>query len=172
VRKIGSLTLLLGFIVLLLASCGQGDTQDQPRQTANSGESTPPTEDILYENKELGLRVYQAPEWELDQEGESETFNVAFQRDKLKALITFVSPELPLDKIKQELITGSEPVQVLEESDTYLALQSKRKEPIRTDIYIEQTDQYTIIYTFKTPAHLYPTNKPHMDMFKAHVHVF
>ncbi|MDQ0339907.1 hypothetical protein J2S00_002702 [Caldalkalibacillus uzonensis] len=157
----------------MVSGCGQTELAQQPLNHPDEGTagSSTQTQDILYENSEVGIKVYQLPGWEVGKEGEADTFNVTFHRDNLKAIITLVSSDLSLEEIKQTLVTGAGPVEILEETDTYLALQSKRKEPVRTDIYIEQQEEQTVIYTFMTPAEAYAENQPYMESFKQNVAV-
>ncbi|QZT33960.1 hypothetical protein HUR95_00520 [Caldalkalibacillus thermarum TA2.A1] len=166
---------MLILVASLLSAGGCGQTEQASQQSNPSAEETAdsiaPTQDILYENSDVGIKVYQLPGWEVGKEGKSDTFNVTFHRDNLKAIITLVSSDLSLEEIKQTLVTGAGPVEIIEETDTYLALQSKRKEPVRTDIYIEQLEEQTVIYTFMTPAEAYTENQPYMESLKQNVAV-
>lgn len=161
VKKI--LTIIVVLTVLAGSGCAkeakQIDTQHQHQA-------------IVYENPEVGLRVYETLNWAIDKDTTRTQSNVMFANGNLKAIITMIPNSKSFEEIKQELKIGAGKVTVITETDDYLAFQSDRQESIRTDIYISEHGGHIAIITFMTPLNDYESNLGKMESFKSSVELY
>ena len=157
-------TLIIMFVLSFLAVNGCTQTQE-PKDMEQE-------KVIQYENGEVGLRVYEAQSWMMDEEAKTKQFSVTFINDYSKAIITVISNEKSFEEIKRELKVGAGKVSVLEETNDYLAFKSERLESIRTDIYISQKGGHIGIVTIMTPLKNYESNQNSIQAFVNNVELF
>ncbi|KUO58990.1 MAG: hypothetical protein APF84_05915 [Gracilibacter sp. BRH_c7a] len=159
--------IMLAITLLAVNGCSQAE---QPENMDK--EQTDNTKIILYENTQVGLRVYETKNWVTNQEPTAEPFSVTFSNEHSKAILSVISNEKSFEEIKRELKVGAGKVIVLEEIGDYLAFQSERLESIRTDIYIEQIGARIGIITFMTPLKDYELSQDSIEAFKKNIELF
>lgn len=156
------LIFILALVLLAVSGCTQAE---QPKDMEQKQE-------VLYENTEVGLRVYKTQNWVIDEEPTTKEFSVTFRDDYSKAIITVISNEKSFEEIKRELKVGAGKVSVLEETSDYLAFKSDRLESIRTDIHISQKGGHIGIVTIMTPLKNYESNQNSIQAFVNNVELF
>ncbi len=154
-----TLLFILALILIAVSGCSQAE---QPKDIEQKQE-------VLYENTEVGLRVYKTQNWVIDEEPITKEFSVTFRNDYSKAIITVTSNEKSFEEIKRELKVGAGKVSVIKETNDYLAFKSERAESIRTDIYIIQRGAHTGIVTFMTPLKDFESNQGNIEAFNKNV---
>ncbi|MBB5174652.1 hypothetical protein [Texcoconibacillus texcoconensis] len=164
--------LILTFVGLY--GCSQDDVtkSEHAENETKSSEQELATQEILYENTEWDIKVYETSDWMLDKEVTGESFNVTFEKDLLKAIVTIIPNEKSFDEIKQELQVGAGNVSIEEEKEDFLAFKNERKETIRTDIYLKQEGDYTGIISFMTPESDWEINQEKIETFKGNIDLF
>lgn len=127
-------------------SSEQAATIEENAPTNTASESTPSdTKQVIYSNIDTGLVVYQTDGWTLEKETETDKgLNITFGNEKVKGILTIISTDKSFDDIKNELKIGAGKVEIIDESDEYLAFKSLRKESMRTDIYINRLEEECI----------------------------
>lgn len=134
--------------VALMTACSseQAATIEENAPTNTASESTPSdTKQVIYSNIDTGLVVYQTDGWTLEKETETDKgLNITFGNEKVKGILTIISTDKSFDDIKNELKIGAGKVEIIDESDEYLAFKSLRKESMRTDIYINRLEEECI----------------------------
>ncbi|MCP8615423.1 hypothetical protein [Salirhabdus salicampi] len=149
------LSLIFMFLlVIVLAACKNENQRDENHQ--NKFDDRKEEQEVLYDNDDFNLIVYETDSWNVDEEKKDEhKLIVSFQNEQSTAIITSVNTEKNFDEIKQELKTASGNVEIIQNSANQISFKSKRKSSIRTDIYLEKQDHHTYIYSFKTPVAKY-----------------
>lgn len=126
---------------------------------------------ILYNNHELGLTILETENWQVINEVK-QPFNVLFENDKMKALITIISNESSFSSIKEELVESAGNVTIIEEKDSFITYISNRKESIRTLVYLYSFQEQTGIVTFITPEEDYVSNIEEIELFHSNIYFF
>ncbi|WP_054752056.1 hypothetical protein [Piscibacillus salipiscarius] len=62
--------------------------------------------------------------------------------------MTIFDTQKSFNQIKDELIAGAGDVEVIEEEEDYFSYQSKNKESIKTEVYLKQNGQQTLVLSF------------------------
>ena len=161
-----TLLFVLISLVLALSGCGKGESASNSEPIIDPAVEEVTQRLLLLEDEDASVRVYETPGWQLEQEAETEQFQATFQHEKLKAIMTTVSNEMPLAEIKRDVKVGAGKVTIIEEKDDYLAFQSDRKESIRSDVFIEKGQADTLVMIFMTPVELYEGNKEHIEALR------
>ncbi|MFC4410909.1 hypothetical protein ACFOZY_10820 [Chungangia koreensis] len=158
------LSIILVILAILAAGCGKEEAPQADEQKGSQSEET-----VLYVNPEQGIEITNGEGWTKKEEI-SEPFNVRFENEKATVIITMISNKKSVDEIKDELISGAGEVTILEEEDHSVSFQTKRKESIRSDVFIERSDEESRVIIFMTPAGEYENNKAKFDEFKENIH--
>ncbi|MDR5658854.1 hypothetical protein RH915_05070 [Serpentinicella sp. ANB-PHB4] len=161
-NKVFLLTLIL--ILLIASGCSKKhvDTENQNIQEKA----------VLYENIDLGFRVFESSQWNVGEESTNGSFNVTFENNKLKAIVTILTSEKSVDEIKNDLKTGTRKANIIQDTKDSLIFESERKESIRTEIYIKDNRANKGIITFMTPVKDYENNKDAIDEFRRNLQFF
>ncbi|KHF38705.1 hypothetical protein [Halalkalibacter okhensis] len=170
-KRKNHVTALLAYLMcslLLLGGCASA-TGSGSQEVTDIEEVTEHEQVVMYENSDKGIKVYELPNWEFEEQLEKDQFNVIFQSDKGKAIITVLDSIKDVEDIKNELMIGVGTSTIIEETDHYFAFESERKESIRADIYIEQQGQKVTILTFMTPLDDYEEKIESIEEFKQHI---
>jgi len=158
------LSVLLGILVILIAGCGN---EKAPEAQEKKGDQ--PDESVLYINPEQGLEITNSEGWTKKEEI-SDPFNVRFENEKSTVIISEISIKKSVDEIKDELISSAGKVTLLNEDDNSVSFQTDRKESIRSDVFVEQSDEENRVIIFMSPAAEYEKNKVKFDEFKENIH--
>jgi hypothetical protein len=155
--------------LLLLGACGNESSQSNLEKNSEPNQK----EETKYLYESQSFKVIELPGWtESKDESTDDKANVMFQNGKLKAVVTVVSNEKSLEQIKNELKTALGSAEEIEDSDHYMSFKSNRKESIRTDIYLNRSDEQTGILIFMTPLQNFETSKAKIEEFKNNVQYF
>lgn len=157
------LSILLGILAILIAGCGNGGAPEAEEQKGNQ-----PGESVLYEN-EQGLKITNSEGWTKKEET-SDPFNIRFENEQSTAIISVISNEKSVEEIKDELISGAGEITILDEGDDFVSFQTDRKESIRSDVFVERSDEESRVIIFMTPAADYEKNKAKFDEFRENIH--
>jgi len=150
-------------VILLLSACGTNKVSEEKQGSQNEKEA-------LY--KSDYFTVFSIEGWSLEKESTNRTLNVIFSKDQTKAIITSLSVKKSNEEIKTDLINGAGNVEIIENKDDYVSFKTKLKTSIRTDIYIKESNNQTIVVTFMTPDLNYENAKKDEEKFlnKVEVH--
>ncbi|MCG1027458.1 hypothetical protein J5S49_04055 [Virgibacillus halodenitrificans] len=142
-----SALLLLLLVLILLAGCGG------TKEAKGTGSAETADLKMMYENEEFNLKVKETDGWKLAKANvNGSKLNAKFEKDTINAIISSLTTKKSFKIIKNELVTGAEKVEILEEKENYISFESTMKTKIRTDIYLEKQGDYTYIFTFVTPV--------------------
>lgn len=159
---------LILVVNLLLSACGNNDSQTAQQEVTEIQDKK-----IIYTNDKWGITVFEAEGWVQSTSNYDQTFsdslNLIYQNETLKAIITIVSNNKSLEDIKKEIMISLGNVDVLEDSNTFLTLKTNRKESIRIDIYFNRNELHTGIITFMVPLDKYEANKNKISDFRDNV---
>lgn len=122
----------------------------------------------LYENEEFGVLVHELEGFVLKKETER---TATFMNEKLTVIISVIKEMKSKQEIKDELLKGIGEVTMIADDDHYIAWKSDRKESIRTDVYIDETTERTILIMFMTPLKDYQINESKIELFKDKVEI-
>lgn len=156
------LSIVLVVLAILAAGCGK---EEAPQAEGKKGSQSEKT--VLYES-DKGLKITNGDGWTKKEEI-SEPFNVRFENEKATVIISKISNKKSNGEIKDELISGAGEVTILAEEDNSVSFQTERKESIRSDVYIERSDEESRVIIFMTPAEEYENNKAKFDEFKDNI---
>ncbi|RPF53248.1 hypothetical protein [Aquisalibacillus elongatus] len=159
---LNKLCLVLVAGLLVLSGCG-ADAEEKDQQEDQAKEET---KDTLYE--EGGLVVSNVSGWSIGKE-KKEPLTVNFNHQDLKAIATVVETEKDFNQIKDELLAGAGDVEVIEEQEESFSYQTKNKESIRTDVYLEQDEEQTLILSFLSKTNVYEDVKETIEEFQSAV---
>ncbi|MCD8500736.1 MAG: hypothetical protein LRY71_02450 [Bacillaceae bacterium] len=127
-----------------------------------SNETLQEAEKMLYENDHTGIRIGDVEGFILKQEGDK---TVTFTNETVTAIISVLETGRTKEEIKDELLKGIGNVTFIEETDKYIAWKSDRNESIRTDVYLKENKQYSVLVVFMTPMKDYQQNSNKIKTF-------
>lgn len=160
--------LVISFLFLSFASaCGNSkDSQANPDSTTDVGTNGAETEkgDGKYLYETANLKLMDTPGWELEENGEDG--NIVFVNNGVKAILTEVSKDKPLEEITEELIFSFKNAEILESRQDHLLLKTKRNESVVADIYFYPGERETSILIFMTREDEYESKKPIIEKLK------
>ncbi|UFT98902.1 hypothetical protein KO561_17165 [Radiobacillus kanasensis] len=162
-----SVILLIFISLFVLGACQSGKGEDVQHNAEVNTEQEP---NYLYESETV--KVTETLGWQHQNPTNKGEENILFQNGNVKAILTSVSNEKPLEEIKSELKASFANSETMEESETYLSLKSNHQEVIRTDIYLNSGEEKTDILIFMTPSGEYENNQEIIEEFKQNVHYF
>ncbi|WP_209123999.1 hypothetical protein [Alkalihalobacillus sp. BA299] len=148
--------------LMIVTGCSSDSTTKSEQTQAES-------EEILFENTDVGLKIYESSNWIIEQEVYVQNLNVTFQNDTLKAIVSVIPSEKTMEQIKKELQLGDGLITVLEEKDDYFSFHTNQKESIRSDLYIEQDQGKTLIVTFMSPLEDFESYLEEIEEFKGNI---
>lgn len=172
--KFLKLTLLLCVALIILAGCS---TKTTSKEAKNSNSSLSTSSDkashtILYQNRNLGLTLYQTDQWKkiYDKANIKET-NVVFKENKIQAIVTVVSLKNSISLIKKDLLKSVKNPKILSESNTSLDFESGMKEKMRITSNFKKKSNHIYIFSFVTPADQYGSQKSVVQTFMDNVSI-
>jgi hypothetical protein len=171
-RQAGIMIVFLSLVVLLLGACGdKADEADQVNepQSGKTDQVNEPAGNVLYENNNHGLKVFEAEGWTLKKESTADPLSVVFTNGRVDAIISVLGDDKSFQKIKEELKAASGSVQVTDEKEDSLSYRSDRKESIRTDVFLRKGDGRVFVITFMTPNASYEANAGTIHDFQKHI---
>ncbi|GEK88816.1 hypothetical protein SAMN04488100_10446 [Alkalibacterium putridalgicola] len=160
----------LVFLVFALTLVGCGDDIPADTKAENTVQNDVVEEsDSLYTNDERGISISPNMEWQFESESKSDNLNIVLKHNKLKAIVSSVSPTRSFEDIKKELMKGSGDVAVLSDEADYLSYQSKLKKAVRTDVYFrEHNDEQNVIMIFMSSSENYQENQEKIESLVSH----
>ncbi|WP_078430052.1 hypothetical protein [Alkalihalobacterium alkalinitrilicum] len=162
-RKKTLFCLLAGIMILTGCSSASSTISEQTDEKS---------EQLLFENIDVGIKIYETSDWTLEQEVYTENLNATFQYETLKAIVSIVPSEKTMEQIKQELQLNDGLITVLNETDTYYSIQTNQKESIRSDLFIEHDHGKTLILTFMSPSEDFESYYEEMEQFKENIKLY
>lgn len=156
--------IFLFVFILILAGCSEKSPLEVEADGSEKQENT-----ILYENVEHGLMIDEVQGWSYTKEV-LQPFNVSFTNDQASVIVSILSNEKTVEEMKDEILLGAGDVTIIEEDEDALSYKTNRKESVRTNLYIERTENDTRLLIFMTPFNEYEKNKEKFDRFKSNIH--
>ncbi|ENH98403.1 hypothetical protein J416_00409 [Gracilibacillus halophilus YIM-C55.5] len=145
---------------IFLVACGQNEQSNQGDESPTNDASS----QILYENEIFQIDAVEG--WQLDEPSQKTDGNVVFTYGKTQAIVTTVSSDESMDELKSKAVGSfSNHVEVIEEKEQYLAVQTNRKENIIGDIYFHQGSNRHLIVIFMTPEKVHEQNQKMIETF-------
>ena len=127
---------------------------------------------VMYENEKAGIQILESSNWMLDSEVSTEPFNVTFKQDEIRAIVSIIPNIKSLEEIKKELDLTSDYVQIIEETPERLSFRMEQTEHTRSDIYVQQTGEETLVLAFFTPDHDYLANYEKIEEFRKNITLY
>ncbi len=151
-------------IILLFTGCSSKSNEQMINEDTHkkSNETLQEAEKMLYENDHTGIRIGDVEGFILKQEGDK---TVTFTNETVTAIISVLETGRTKEEIKDELLKGIGNVTFIEETDKYIAWKSDRNESIRTDVYLKENKQYSVLVVFMTPMKDYQQNSNKIKTF-------
>ncbi|TFB21808.1 hypothetical protein E3U55_08270 [Filobacillus milosensis] len=165
------LTLTAGLLVLSGCGADAEEKEEQPQKTEQQEEQAKKEDtqqEALY--KKGGLVVSEVSGWSVGKEKE-DPLTVNFNHQNLKAIASVINTDKSFEQLKNELLNGAGDVEVLKEEDGHFSYHSKHEESIRTDVYITQHDQQTLVLSFLSKTDVYDEVKASIKEFQSAVNL-
>lgn len=166
--KLLKLAALLSALTIFLVGCGtqqssKGEKIKDVQKTAateTTKKQVTPTDPVLYQNKELGLTLYQTDQWKktADKSNAKDT-NVAFEDGKVRVIVSIVSSKNSITSIKKDILKSVTSPKTLSESNTLLDFESGTKEKMRITTTFKTKGSHVYIFSFVTPSAQYQAEK-------------
>lgn len=148
-------------LLLLLVGCGNDPVDNSELEEEPMS--------FFYEDPESDVRILEANEWLIEKETAT---SVKLKSKNLVAIVSVIPTEKSTSEIKQELKAGAGKITVIGEGSNFISWNTDRKESIRTNIYIDQVGDQTLIITLMTPNDEYELNKEKMEAFRENVELY
>ncbi|WP_216830960.1 hypothetical protein [Alkalihalobacterium elongatum] len=152
--------LLAGLLVVTGCSSASSTTPEQVQEES---------EQIFFENMDAGIKIYEAPNWTLEQEVFSKNLNATFKYETLKAIVSVIPSEKTMEQIKTELQLGDGLITVLDENDNFFSFHTNQKESIRSDLFLDHDYGKTLIVTFMSPSEDFSSYRGEIEQFKENI---
>ncbi|MFC0558325.1 hypothetical protein [Halalkalibacter alkalisediminis] len=121
---------------------------------------------VIYENEEAGIQIFESGNWILDAEVTTEPFNATFKQDDLRVIVSIIPSIKTLDQIKKELNLNGNFVEMINETEESLSFKLNQTENTRSDLFVETSENETLVLTFFTPENEHQTNVKEIEEFR------
>ncbi|WP_227935126.1 hypothetical protein [Alkalihalobacillus deserti] len=121
---------------------------------------------VIYENEEAGIQIFESGNWTLDAEVSTEPLNATFKQDDMRVIVSVIPSVKTLDQIKTELNLDGDFIEMIDETKESLAFKLNQTENTRSDLFIEASEDKTLVLTFFTPVKEYQTNLKKIEEFR------
>ncbi|WP_163539820.1 hypothetical protein [Gracilibacillus sp. YIM 98692] len=154
--------ILFGLLLFLFA-CSQDEGADAEQADQQEQEETP-----LYEHEIYQIGAMDGWEFDSDATVDYEQ-NVIFTHNKTNAIVSTVSTSNWKEKV---VASFSSQVEVVNEEEHYMQVQTNRKENIYGDIYFHEGSDKNVIIIFMTPENLVEENQESIQTFNENITIF
>ncbi|WP_096200661.1 hypothetical protein [Bacillus sp. FJAT-45350] len=157
---------LIGAAFTLLLSTGCA--KDVVHSSYEVEEKKPVVQLVEVETMSLYEKLNEMQGWSIEKEisANPPTISIIHEKQNVKGVFSVIETDKAIISIQEELLRSAGNVIVIEQTKNHLAYQTDRKDSVRTDIFTEQVDGKTTIFTLITPLHEYEQNQGIIMEFK------
>jgi hypothetical protein len=149
------------FLMMLLTGCS----------SPSKGQSTN-TYPVLYQDKTVGLTLYQTGSWErITEKNSPKSLNVTFKENKIQAIVSVVSNQNTVKSIQDDLLKSVIQPKIISQTDSSLVFESGTQDKIRVTCFLKKNGAHNYIFSFITPASSYNNQSKDIKIFMDQVKI-